>query len=119
MGYGLDDFVGVIGAGIHDVVRTGWIGLFPSADSQLAPYRTSSPDNVSGYSSVEFDTALAVARASGSDADYAVAAEVLERDAVVLPLARLQIRALVSDAVAELDLRHDGSFDAESLVVYQ
>lgn len=114
-GFSLDEFVAHVSSGEHDLVRTGWVGLFPSADSQLSPYRSSSPDNVSGYASAAFDELLAAARTSGGDALYSDAQAMVQDEAVVLPIARLRVRALVSDRIASIELRHDGSIDLDSL----
>ena len=114
-GLTLDTFVTEVSAGEHDLIRTGWVGLFPSADSQLAPYESTSPDNVAAYASPEFDELLRAARASGGAALYADAQALLQDDAVVLPIARLRVRALVSDRIASIELRHDGSIDLDSL----
>lgn len=115
IGLALEEFVAQVSAGEHDLVRTGWVGLFPSADSQLAPYASTSPDNVAGYTSAAFDELLQAARSSGGASFYDEARSLLEDDAVVLPIARLRIRALVSDRIASIELRHDGSIDLDSL----
>lgn len=114
-GYGLDDFVDVVGRGEFDLVRTGWVGLFGSPDSQLARHVSTSPDNISGYADASFDQLMASARATGDPEDYADAGNALFDDAVVLPFARLQIRALVGDRVEGLELRTDATFDVAKL----
>lgn len=114
-GLTLNEFVTQVSAGEHDLIRTGWVGLFPSPDSQLAPYESSSPDNVSAYASAAFDELLRTARSSGGGSLYADAQAMLQDDAVVLPIARLHIRALVSDRITSIELRHDGSIDLDSL----
>ena len=114
-GFTLDGFVDHVSSGEHDLVRTGWVGLFPSADSQLSPYVSTSPDNVSAYASAAFDDLIAAARTTGGSALYEDAQAMLQDDAVVLPIARLHVRALVSDRVASVELRHDGSIDLDSL----
>ena len=115
--YELERFVELITTGNHHVVRSGWVGLFASPDSQLAPYLSDSPDNVSGYGSEVFDDAFAAARRSGNPAIYAEAASILRADSVAIPVARLHTRALVSDDVEKLDLRPDGSFDITKIWV--
>lgn len=114
-GRSLSAFVAEVSAGEHDLVRTGWIGLFPSADSQLAPYASTSPDNVSAYASAAFDELLQAARSSGGASLYDDARALLEDEAVVLPIARLSVRALVSERITSIELRHDGSIDLDSL----
>ncbi|MEM7286419.1 MAG: ABC transporter substrate-binding protein [Actinomycetota bacterium] len=114
-GLTLDDFVDQVSAGEHEMVRTGWVGLFPSADSQLAPYRSTSPDNVAGFSSGTFDDLLTAARTTGGASLHGEAQAMLQDEAVVLPVARLRVRALVSDRIASIELRHDGSIDLDSL----
>ncbi|MGI9624256.1 MAG: ABC transporter substrate-binding protein [Acidimicrobiales bacterium] len=116
-GYDLDGFVGLVTGGNHHIVRNGWVGLFPSPDSQLAPYVSDSPENVSGYSSGDFDEAFAEARASGDVSTYAQAASILRADSVVVPVSRLLIRALVGGDVHNLQLRPDGSFDVQAIWV--
>lgn len=116
-GYALDTFVERVGAGADDLIRTGWVGLFPSPDSQLAPYRSGSSDNVSGFAAATFDELLAAARQSGDAAAYLDAQAYLAQQAVVLPVARLQVRALVSDRVGGLVLRHDGTFGLDGLTI--
>ena len=111
----LSAFVSEVSAGEHDLVRSGWIGLFPSADSQLAPYASTSPDNVSGYASQAFDDLLEAARSTGGALLYDDARALLEDEAVVLPIARLSVRALVSERIGSIELRHDGSIDLDSL----
>lgn len=114
-GLTLTDFVTQVSAGQHDLLRTGWVGLFPSADSQLAPYASASPDNVSGYASSAFDQLLEAARSTGGSTLYDDAQALLQDEAVVLPIARLRVRAVVSDRVASIEFRHDGSIDLDSL----
>jgi len=122
-GYGLSEFVELVGDGEYDLVRTGWIGLFPSADSQLAPYLTDSPDNVSAYSNEAFDGLFdglfRAAREAGDRAAYEAAANLLSGDTALIPLARLRVRALVSEAVEGLQLRHDATFDLTKLTVFE
>ena len=116
-GYDIDGFIAAVSEGRHDLIRTGWVGLFPSSDSQLAPYLAGSLDNVSGYADATFDGLIVAARTSGNDDFYDQARSILDGAAITLPLARLQVRALTSDAVEGLRLRHDGSIDLETLVV--
>ncbi len=117
-GYDLEGFIDAVGAGGHDLIRTGWVGLFPSPDSQLSPYMARSADNVSGYADATFDGLIKAARTSGNRVFYDEARAVLDDAAIVLPLARLQVRVLSSDNVEGLRLRHDGSIDLRSLVVH-
>ena len=114
-GYELDVFIEVVGRGDFDLVRTGWVGLFGSPDSQLGPYTSVSPDNITGYSNPDFDALVASARASGDPQACADAGTALSGEAVVLPFARLQVRALVSDRVEGLELRADATFDVSAL----
>ncbi len=116
-GYELDEFVQVVASGDYDLVRTGWIALSPSADSQLSPYLSDSPDNVSAYSDEAFDRLLRTARGSGLPASYDEVAAYLADGAAVLPIARLQLRMIVGETVEGLEFRHDGTFDVASLVV--
>lgn len=113
----VDAFVSVVEAGEHDVVRSGWVGLVPWPDSELAAFGSDSGENVAGYANAEVDAALARARLSGERADYDAAAALLDDDAVVIPVARLQIRVLLSPDVEGLLLHHDGTFAVEGLSV--
>jgi ABC-type transport system substrate-binding protein len=116
-GYSLTDFVDLIASGNHEIVRTGWVGLYPSADSQLAPYLGGGRDNITGFSDAEVDGQIAAARLSGSAQAYRAAAELVLAQGAVVPIARLRLRALVGDDVTGLMLRPDGTFDIESIVL--
>lgn len=116
-GYDVATFVSRVAAGRDDLFRAGWVGLFPSPDSQLSPFTSTSPDNTSAFADAEFDAAFAAARRSGDPSAYLDAQTLLARQSVALPIARLQVRALVSDAVTGLLLRHDGTFEVDTLRV--
>ncbi len=112
----LEEFVDLVSAGGHEVYRTGWVGLAAEADGMLEPYLSGSADNVSGYSDDAFDELVRTARASGRAADYRSATEVLEADAVVIPLVRLTRQLVVSEGLNGVSLRPDGTFDVAGLV---
>ncbi len=115
--YPLEGFVDLIASGRHQIVRTGWVGMYPSADSQLAPYLTASTDNITGYSNAVVDEAIAGARLGRAEDGYTIAAAAVGADAPVIPVARLLLRALVADNVDGLELRPDGSFDIGAVLV--
>ncbi len=116
-GYDLAAFVQRAADGADDLVRTGWVGLAASPDSALAPYSAASADNITGFDDPAFDELLGLARRSGDAADYATAANHLRDAAVVIPVARLRVRALVSERTEGLVLRPDGTFAVESVAV--
>ena len=113
----IDSFVALVGAGEHELVRSGWIGLFPWPQGRLTSFAGDSPDNVTGYANDAFDAALAEALATDDLAAYEAAAAILDDVGVLLPVATLKIRALVHSRVRGLDLRHDGTFDLSGMVL--
>lgn len=113
----IESFVELVGAGEHELVRSGWIGLFPWPQGRLTSFTSDSPDNVTGYANDAFDAALGAALATDDLAAYEAAAAILDADGVLLPVATLEIRALLHSRVRGVDLRHDGTFDLSGVVL--
>lgn len=112
------EFVELVQAGEHEIYRSGWVGLDPSAESRLSPYLSGSADNTSGYENEMFDTFVATGRSlfDGS-VMYENAWKQLEQDAVVLPLVSMVAPVNVAPRVEGLEFRHDGSFSLDGVTL--
>ena len=61
-----DEYRSFATSGQQGVFSFGWVGIAPTQDSYLAPlFRSTSPDNVTGFNSPDIDAQIAAARANG------------------------------------------------------
>lgn len=109
-------------SGDHDLFRLGWIAAYPSMDAVLTPlFRSGSPDNLTGYADAAVDGLLAAARAEPDPARraarYQEAERVIMDDVPIVPLAQLELHAVVSPRVRGLVVTPAGTFDASVVTV--
>lgn len=109
-------------SGDTELFRLGWIAAYPSPEAVLSPlFRSGSPDNLTGYADPEVDGLLAAARAEADPASRMARYQEVERaimeDVPVVPLAQLQLHAVVSRRVRGLVATSMGSFDASAVTV--
>ncbi|MDQ3980405.1 MAG: ABC transporter substrate-binding protein [Actinomycetota bacterium] len=104
-------------SGQQELFRLAWIGAYPSPDAFLAPlFYTGHPDNVTGFSSEDFDALIREARESGDEskrlAAYQQAEKALMSQVPVVPIAQYETHTLVSSRVRDLTMSAFGTFDA-------
>lgn len=98
----------------------GWIGVGFTPDTYLAPlFLSDSPDNVTGYNLGFADAGIAGARSLPTEDERLSGYQEVERAIVgqvpLVPLVQLQSHAVVSDRVADMMTRVNGTFDAEAV----
>ena len=91
-------------SGQQGVFSFGWVGIAPTQDAYLAPlFRSTSPDNVTGFSSPDIDAQIAAARANPDDQARQAAYTWIERQVLsastLVPLAQLRTNQVVADRV--------------------
>ena len=104
-------------SGQQEIFRLAWIGSYPSPDAFLTPlFYTGHPDNVTGFSSEDFDGLIRQAREAGDEAKrlaaYQQAEKVLMSQVPVVPIAQYETHTLVSSRVRDLTMSAFGTFDA-------
>ena len=104
-------------SGQQELFRLAWIGSYPSPDAFLSPlFSTGHPDNVTGFSSEEFDGLIRQARESAEEPKrleaYQQAEKVLMSQVPVVPIAQYETHTLVSSRVRDLTMSAFGTFDA-------
>jgi oligopeptide transport system substrate-binding protein len=102
-------------SGQQAVFSFGWVGIAPTQDVYLASlFRTSSPDNVTGFRSDEIDAQLAAARAEPDAQKRQEAYAWIERQilsqSVIIPIAQLRTNQVVADRVQGWSTRLDGTY---------
>lgn len=102
-------------SGQTGVFSFGWVGLVPTQDSYLAPlFRSTSPDNVTGFNSPDIDAQIAAARANKDAAARQSAYAWIERQvlnqSVLVPLAQLRTNQVVDGRVHGWSTRLDGTY---------
>jgi ABC-type transport system substrate-binding protein len=100
--------------------RLAWIAPYPSADAFLPKlFSSSSPFNLSGFSSVGADAALSAARAEADPArrvaDYQNAERQIMAALPVVPIAQFMVHSVASGRVRGLTLTTAGTFDASTV----
>ena len=109
-------------SGSQEVFRLGWIAPYPSADAVLHPlFSSSSPNNLTGFSSSTVDDSLRAAR-STADADARVAHyQAAEKEILaalpIIPIGQFEIQSVASEQVRGLTVTSMGSFDGRSVWV--
>lgn len=112
----IEEYKQFVVGGTHELFSFGWIAAYRSPDAYLAPlFASASDDNLVGAVGAEIDQLLVEARSGplGPEAaDRWATAErlVLEAGAVV-PIAQFRTLAVVSERVAGLEHRIDGTVD--------
>jgi oligopeptide transport system substrate-binding protein len=109
-------------SGQQELFRLGWIADYPSPDAFLTPlFSSTSPDNLTGLASPELDEKLAAARAEPDPrkrlALYMQAEQLVLEQYVVVPVAQLQNRMVVSSRVEGWELDGLGTFDGAAVSV--
>lgn len=110
----LDDHMAALRAGEMQVFRSGWQGT--TATTFLDPlFRSTSPDNLTGYANPEVDALLDAAAATGDDVARTAVLRQVESivlgDVVVAPMHVYLHRVVVADVVEGFVLRPDGHVD--------
>ncbi len=104
-------------SGQQELFRSAWIGAYPTPDAFLAPlFLTDHVDNVTGFSSPEFDALVQAARQEPDQAKRLAAYQEAERlvmaELPVIPIAQYELHTLVSSRVRDLTMSAFGTFDA-------
>ncbi|MBA2282864.1 MAG: ABC transporter substrate-binding protein [Acidimicrobiia bacterium] len=102
------------------LVRLGWVAVAPTGDAYLAPlFASGSPDNVTGLADPSVDELLAAATAAVAPRErerlLGEAESAILALAPVVPLAQFQILSVAGDAVHDLDLAINGTFDPDAV----
>ncbi len=111
-------------SGQQGVFSFGWVGIAPTQDSYLAPlFRSTSPDNVTGFNSPDIDAQIAAARANPNDGDRQRAYAWIERQVLsastLVPIAQLRTNQVVADRVHGWSTRLDGTYVVPNVWVNQ
>jgi oligopeptide transport system substrate-binding protein len=109
-------------SGSQELFRLGWIAPYPSADAVLAPlFSSTSPNNLTGFSSTEVDDALRSARSSGDasarTAQYQTAEKAILAALPIIPIGQFEIQSVASERVRGLTVTSAGSFDGRRVWV--
>ena len=109
-------------SGSQELFRLGWIAPYPSADGVLNPlFFSSSPNNLTGFSSSAVDDALRAARASGDPAtrvaQYQEAEKAVLAELPIIPIGQFEIQSVASERVRDLTVTSTGSFDGRRVWV--
>ena len=109
-------------SGGQELFRLGWIAPYPSADGILSPlFSSSSPNNLTGFSSAAVDEALRVARSSG-DASvrtgrYQESEKLVLAELPIIPIGQFEVQSAASKRVRDLVVTSMGSFDGRRVWV--
>ena len=107
-------------SGQQGLFRLGWIADYPSPDGFLTPlFLSTSPDNLTGLANPGVDAALLAARAEADPEKrqeiYRDAEQRVLEQYVVVPVAQLQTRMVVSEQVQSFTLGPIGTFDGAAV----
>lgn len=107
-------------SGQQELFRLGWIASYPSPDAFLPPlFTTGSPSNLTGHSVPGVDGQLREARAEADPVKRLSAYRAVERSVMfslpVIPLAQLEVHAVMAKSVRGLTQTSMGTFDASSV----
>lgn len=116
-GMSLRRYVRVLTRGAAGLFRLGWIAEYPSPGAVLDPlFRSTSPDNYTGFDSRRVDTLLSRARAEARDRVrarlYRRAERAILRAAPIVPIGSFVARWAVQPNVAGVEFDVMGGFDA-------
>jgi oligopeptide transport system substrate-binding protein len=108
----------------HAVFRQGWISEYPAPDEFLSPlFRSSSPDNHTGFDSAKVDRLLAEARAEPSDGRrvqlYIEAEKAILRDIPMVPIGTFVTHWAAQPQVDGIAFDATGGFDAVGVSLAQ
>lgn len=105
----LGDFVSMVSAGAHDVVRTGWIDLYPGDRPHWRLVDATSAANITGVG--DPDLAALLREAAGSDDPVTVQAveTAIAELGVLVRIGRLQNRLVTVPGSEGIGVRADGS----------
>ncbi|MDQ4098455.1 MAG: ABC transporter substrate-binding protein [Actinomycetota bacterium] len=111
------DYLKFAVSGQQELFRLAWIGAYPNPDAFLVPlFYTGQPDNVTGFSSEEFDALIRAAREEPDQAKslaaYQNAEKIVMSELPVVPIAQYETHTLVSSRVRNLAMTAFGTFDA-------
>ena len=114
------DYVRFAASGQQELFRLAWIGAYASPDAFLGPlFYSGKPDNVTGYTSNDFDALVRAAREepdrAKADYVYQVAEQLIMHDLPVVPIAQYETHTLVSSRVRDLTMSAFGTFDASEV----
>jgi oligopeptide transport system substrate-binding protein len=116
------DYRSFVTSGQQGVFSFGWVGMAPTQDVYLAPlFRSTSPDNVTGFKSADIDAQIAAARANPNDQSRQQAYTWIERQvlnqSVLVPIAQLRTNQVVASRVHGWSTRLDGTFVVDDVWV--
>jgi ABC-type oligopeptide transport system substrate-binding subunit len=116
-GMSLRRYVRVLTRGAAGLFRLGWIAEYPSPGAVLDPlFRSTSPNNYTGFDSRRVDTLLSRARAEARDRVrarlYRRAERAILRAAPIVPIGSFVARWAVQPNVAGVEFDVMGGFDA-------
>ena len=111
------DYLKFAVSGQQELFRLAWIGAYPTPDAFLTPlFYTGQSDNVTGFSSTDFDALIRTAReqpdSAKSLAAYQSAEKLVMSQVPVIPVAQYETHTLVSSRVRNLSMTAFGTFDA-------
>jgi oligopeptide transport system substrate-binding protein len=114
------DYLNFAVSGQEEFFRLAWIGAYPTPDAFLAPlFRSGEADNVTGFSSKDFDALIDAARSepdpTKSVASYQAAEKLVMSQVPVLPVAQYEMHTLVAPRVRNLSMTAFGTFDASKV----
>jgi peptide/nickel transport system substrate-binding protein/oligopeptide transport system substrate-binding protein len=117
-----DEYRSFVTGGERELFLFGWVGVAATPDSYLAPnFLSSSNENVTGFGNSVVDAGIAAARGTEDAAERATAYQAAETATMqrfpIVPLVQLQLPVVVSERVADLVARPDGTFAAETVTV--
>lgn len=109
-------------SGSQELFRLGWIAPYPSADAVLTPlFSTTSPNNLTGFSSATVDEALGKARATADAGARVSLYQSAEKEILatlpIIPIGQFEIQSVASERVRGLTVTSAGSFDGRSVWV--
>jgi ABC-type transport system substrate-binding protein len=107
----LRGFVALVSAGDHDVIRSGWVDLYPGDRPHWRLVDPGSGANVTGIGDPALMTQLR--RAGRSDAPQEEVEKAIVDLGVLLPIGRLQIRLVTAPGADSVVPRSDGSLVLE------
>ena len=104
-------------SGQQQLFQAAWIAQYPSPDDFLAPlFLTDATNNLSKFSAAHVDQLIAAARAEPDEGKrndlYRQAEREVMQQVPVLPIAQLEIHAVVAKRVRSLVVDATGTFDA-------
>lgn len=116
-GYAFGKFLKKLRAGASGMYRQGWIAQYPVADEFLSPlFRSTSPDNYSGFGSDAVDQLLAEAHAEPSDGRrvqlYIEAEKMILRSVPMIPIGSFVTHWAAQQEVENIVFDATGGFDA-------